>query len=813
MQGRGKKLWRFFSESIGKTREDRLHPAAHPSAALSHVNLRMSASEDLGERLKRIEELRRKARELSGKKKPGPKLREGESAYESNLRRNREASEAKTRKGQNIGPIPPVRDWDRRLACAENLELFLRTYLNRQFYLAFCDDHRKVTRKADISTIHGGLFAVAMPRGSGKTEIVKGAALKAVLYGHRRFPLAITATKEAAWELVDGIKFFLESPELFPLLLEDFPEAVYPIIALDGSTRKQGGQHVDGLRTELNWGNRVIDFPIVPPGNWIDGKTIGPSLSGGAKLRATSITGRVRGYNLAGLRPDLVVIDDPQTDETAISQRGNEKVERVLARAVMGLAGPDKKISGLMACTVIQPGDAIDRILNHDLHPEWDSERTKMLYSFPTLMVTVDKEGNRVNPDKADKDCKRVDVAKEHWEKYRDILKDYNPNLGEQEKKLAAVRASDYYAANEEEMKAGAVVAWWDRCDETEFDGLQRAMNLYFQDKYAFFAEAQNDPLPAELGELEELTAIEIASKINREPRLQIPIGATKLTAFVDVQQRLLYYVVCAWAEDFTGWVVDYGTYPDQKRPYFSYADATHTLRKLPKLEEAGAQAQLYGGLEQLSELILGRAYAGGGVSHLVSRCLIDSGYETKLVYSFCRQSAYKNILIPTKGSGIGPEGNSITDHKKDLHEIQGLEWYSKPSKESRGVRLLHIDTNFWKSFVMDRLAVPMGGRSGLSLFGEDPLEHRMFAEHLTSEYRIRTKSDDKKRSGRIVDIWRQKPGGPDNHFWDGIVGCAVAASYERVTLPDVHEATSQPRSGGARKSWAKTKKDAEKRK
>jgi hypothetical protein len=83
------------------------------------------------------------------------------------------------------------------------------------------------------------------------------------------------------------------------------------------------------------------------------------------------------------VRPSLVVLDDPQTDESARSLSQCATRERILAGAVLGLAGPGKKISGIMPCTVIRPGDMADNILDRDKHPEWNGERTKMVYRFP----------------------------------------------------------------------------------------------------------------------------------------------------------------------------------------------------------------------------------------------------------------------------------------------------------------------------------------------------------------------------------------------------------------------------------------------
>ena len=36
---------------------------------------------------------------------------------------------------------------------------------------------------------------------------------------------------------------------------------------------------------------------------------------------------------------------------------------------------------------------------------------------------------------------------------------------------------------------------------------------------------------------------------------------------------------------------------------------------------------------------------------------------------------------------------------------------------------------------------------------------------------------------GRRVDVWQLRPQRPDNHWWDCIVGTAVAASVDGVTL------------------------------
>jgi len=44
---------------------------------------------------------------------------------------------------------------------------------------------------------------------------------------------------------------------------------------------------------------------------------------------------------------------------------------------------------------------------------------------------------------------------------------------------------------------------------------------------------------------------------------------------FIDVHDPLLYYMVAAWSEDFSGQIVEYGTLPQQNRAFFTRNDAS----------------------------------------------------------------------------------------------------------------------------------------------------------------------------------------------------------------------------------------------
>ena len=164
-----------------------------------------------------------------------------------------------------------------------------------------------------------------------------------------------------------------------------------------------------------------------------------------------------------------------------------------------------------------------------------------------------------------------------------------------------------------------------------------------------------------------------------------------------------------------------------------------------------------------------------------IERCLIDAnwGQSTDVVYQFCRQSAHAGLIMPSHGRYVGASSVPFSEYRRKKGERVGLHWRVPTVQGRRQVRHVLIDTNYWKSFVHARLAVAMGDPGSLSLFGRKPGEHQLLAEHLTAEYRVKTEA-----RGCVVDEWKIRAGGPDNHWLDCLVGCAVAASILGAVLP-----------------------------
>ena len=670
-------------------------------------------------------------------------------SYEEQKRRQAERNADAVRSGQDIGQIPAVVDPERKERAEASFQFFCETYFPEVFYLPWSADHRRVIEKIERAVLSGGLFAMAMPRGSGKTVLCQTAVLWSALTGATPFVTLIAASAERARDLLENIKTWLETNEL---LYEDWPEVVHPIRQLERITNRQKGQKHEGEPTRIEWASDKIVLP-----------TIRGSKASGVVVSSSGMKGSdIRGQNHARpdgqvVRPQLVMVDDPQTTESAWSPSQSQRREAILAGDVLGMAGPGKKIAGLMACTVIRPGDMADNILDRQKHPEWQGERTKLVYAFPT--------------------------NEKLWAKYAEIRADSLRNDGD------GSEATEFYRENREAMDAGAEVAWPERHNVDELSAIQHAMNLRLRDEAAFFAEYQNEPVIENEGE-EMLTAEEIAAKLNGYAKAVPPLGASHITMFIDVQQKALFWLIGAWEDNFTGYVLDYGTWPDQQRFYFTLRDMRKTLAKATP--GAGLEGSIYAGLERLCDERIERVYRReDGTEMKIDRVLIDAnwGQSTDVVYQFCRQSRHAGLILPSHGRYVGASSIPFSDYRRKRGDRIGHHWRIPSTTGKRQVRHVLIDTNYWKSFVHARLAVAMGDPTCLSLFGRDEKAHFLLSEHLTAEFRVKTMARD-----RTVDEWKLRATRPDNHWFDCLVGSAVAASIQGATLSSVATHVAPPR-------------------
>lgn len=671
-----------------------------------------------------------------------PRRDAGQRHRDRQAKKSREQTEA----AAEIGPIPPVKNPKRRAACQFDLFRFLVTYFPHSTGLKpFSDDHRRVIGRNEHCLLHGGRNVNAVYRGFAKTTIAENSSIWGTAYGHRRYIPIFGADKEAAGQIIDSIRMELETNEL---LLEDFPEICFPIRALEGKTQRCQSQTCEGELTHIVWTGDTIVLP-----------TVAGSVASGAIIRAKGLLCGSRGMKYkrpdgTNQRPDFVFIDDFQTDESAGSPEQVTKRVSTIKKSILKCAGHNKTLAVVCNATVIEENDGVEQLLNPKLNPAWSGERIPMIRAW----------ANR---------------HEDLWlGKYAALRNGFDPEKpGAQQ--AAWKKATSFYRRNRKAMDAGCVVSWVHCFDpETEISAIQHAYNMLIDDGPDVFAsECQNQP-PRRAGSAgagELLAPAAINAKRNGLVRFAVPLSAEFLTAFVDIQKHLLWWIVCGWARDFTGAVLGYGAFPDQGRLYFSKADAKVTLAgRYPGLS---VEARYLAALRDLTDELDGRTWRREDNARMkIDRVLYDANYyeSTDAVYEFCRRSNRPG-LIPSHGIGVGAKKNPWSTLKQQAGEIAGDHWRIPSAAGKRACQHVLIDVNYWKSFVHKRLLVPYGDRGSLSLFGtpaDGPDLHAMIADHLHAERPVEVSARD-----RTVTEWDPKPGDPDNDLFDGLVGCAAGAS------------------------------------
>jgi predicted phage terminase large subunit-like protein len=179
--------------------------------------------------------------------------------------------------------------------------LFAMTYLPQHFRLNPSRMHKDLfTLVRNATSQRNARIAVAAPRGHAKTTVVSLAyVLWCVLYGHERFVLIVSATREQAVQLLTDIKRELEENAL---LREDFPEVCAPV-------RRPG----------ITWkSNHVV-------------------LANKACIRVLGAGQQLRGLKHGADRPTLIIGDDLEELESVFSSDQRKKTldwfERTLLKA------------------------------------------------------------------------------------------------------------------------------------------------------------------------------------------------------------------------------------------------------------------------------------------------------------------------------------------------------------------------------------------------------------------------------------------------------------------------------------------------
>jgi hypothetical protein len=260
----------------------------------------------------------------------------------------------------------------------------------------------------------------------------------------------------------------------------------------------------------------------------------------------------------------------------------------------------------------------------------------------------------------------------------------------------------------------------------------------------------------------------------------EIPLQAVRITGFIDVQGKCLYWMVCAFRADFSVHIVDYGCFPDQHLYYFTLKKIKNTL--FDAFPGCGQEAVWMKGFAALTNMLCDKEYIRqDGAAMRLNRLFIDAneGQASGTVYDFCRQSKHASILMPARGTGVTASMKPFSDYRRSAGDIISPHNWRIPSVigKSNTCRYILSDVNFWKSFARARIKTAMGDPGALTIFGT-PENHQMLFEQLCSEYSITTSG-----RGRTVDEWKMRQFSYDNHLWDCFVGCIIAASEQKIEL------------------------------
>jgi hypothetical protein len=590
--------------------------------------------------------------------------------------------------------IPQCVNPARRLRCLADPELFLRTYMLKKFRQPFGTVHSRI-----IQTIHdrastGGKKAVAAPRGRGKSTIVKGMLIYATARELVRFIVPICATTNLAGRIYRDYRNEWGNNDL---LLEDFPEICAPVRHLEGAPQRAARQHIDGHLTHINWSS--TDFLRLPrvPGNANDFlKSQGREWSpfGGVKMAFAGLDAAFRGMNIDDDRPDCLIIDDPETRESAKSLQQIEDRIEIIEKDIEGLEGQDKPLAMVMVTTLQNTYCVSAQFTDPEQKPAWEGERYGWIQTWPD----------------------RLDLWDEYIARRRKAQRDGDRH---------GMEAVEFYLANREAMHAGVVMLADNFKEITLKDGRQ-VVHSAIQEAYnkiadtnlsAFKAEYQNDPDPEEQAETSMLTPGRVAGQLSGLQQGEVPDARAFSFVGIDIGKYKSHWVKLSCTRDLVSWVTDYGVVE------------THGLSKF-----STEQAIELAILESLKQFADGDVFADAQPLLV----LVDSGDFTESIYEFCNQMGAP--FYPSKGWSM-----DRFRQKKQTDDYEPfLQSYAHKTADSkrRELWLYNVNTEFWKKWGQDRFLVDafmdhtrLAG--SVALFDPphaDMKFHLQFARHMVSE-------------------------------------------------------------------------------
>ena len=652
---------------------------------------------------------------------------------------------------RDIGEIPAVSEPEQRSACDADLETFITTVFPKIFHLEWCADHYALCQSLQTAVVEGGKRAVAYQRGFGKTQFCIAAIVWGILTGRLSMVMLISKNETEASQIQSGIKRRLETNKR---LRELYPEICWVMNLVSKSPSRKFSYH--GKPIEVKSGEMLV-LPVVDgaPGSEAVIKCCGiesGSIRGSHYDRSDETT----------VRPKLVLVDDPQDEQSAKNPTTIDKLAGIIKGAIHGLSGPGERLAVFMPCTCIQPNDLAHRFTDRAKEPEYIGIRQAALDALPTCTF----EDNRLG-------------LKNYWDEYDKIRRE-DLAMGD----ANHARATLFYMENIEPMSIGAIVRWTARREAPSVDALQYLMTKCLADRAAFMAEFQQDPLDS-TASVSYLNEDDLSQLFNGLPRGHVPPDTLRIVASIDIQEHVLYWQIVAWADQFTGYILNWGTWPDQPAGIFSHDQVSRRLgAEVARLRpgEALTWADEHEiAIRECTRWLL-EPIEQDDKSWPVDCVMIDARWEKiqNVVLAIAAEDEFRGRLIPSGGQFISPNRPPMSRAplgKTQQRIEKSLEW--KLDNRGSGVYFVEFDADHFRTRIQTGLTkaaakTKLAGR--ITFNGTKP--SKFLAIHFASKSVTIMEG-----SRRVMEHWKNKPGQDQDHWLDTLVMSRVGAEHEGMRV------------------------------
>jgi len=646
---------------------------------------------------------------------------------------------ARKRAAERDLAIPLPVDPCRRNQCLADVVLFLQTYFPETFSQPFTDDRKAMILAIVDASRYGGDYAIAGPRGEGKTRLAIYGALYLMISGLSPFPVVIGKSQTKAQNELKTIKERLQQSEL---LIADFPEIGVPFQSVGGWSSRARMQTVAGKSTNLEIAADHIIFPTIDrdqlPYGWPDDCE---PVSRGQIMSSLGIDGPIRGTNYRDRRPTLAILDDIESKESANSEVTIQSNEEIIEKDIGGLGAGGRRVSRVMLCTTQNRKCIAYKYTDRKEKPSWNGVRFRRMVKEP----------------------ERIDLWQQYIEMRINRDGDNDPDARE---------AFRFYAANRDEMDRGCEISnpySFDTRTASEGEPLELSAIQAYYNRVADFGpdavatEDDNDP-PAEAGpQGSGLTSQVVASRISGLERRQLPASAVSLTAAIDLGKYRCHWVVCAWWKGAGGCVVDYGV-----------AEVYGTDRTL---DNEASEPQIYKTLLNWRDELLQTEFVdASGQLRNVDCVFVDAGTFTNAAYKFVREVGAPFHVA----KGIG----KYRERKKSTATTKAGDNMHAELLPDSGVWLFELNTDYWKQWVHERFMAPtfdddnMLRRGALSLFALPGNErHTSYSHHIVAEELVTEFVEGKgAKTYWVVN-------NANNHWLDATYNAAAAGRFTGVHL------------------------------